>query len=254
MFFRKHWFFLTVLIVAICGVSVYLLQTQKPKEPILIIKAVEPLEKPTAEAPVTETPTQGGHFHDDGTFHDEPHTEQKMSPQENTDKYSRPGREPATKAEYEAWRARYKSDMGVYPPPRGYYHWKDDDGVHLVKNGEPYVKIKIYKGFRPSPAQLEAYQDLLNQKVHAWRKGDRAEYDRVVKKVEDLRGSAPGKIPNIGGVAFIGIEPDVANAMAQEKLKAAFEELGIGYLYGVSGLIPSLEVEPTIPTLFPEPK
>ena len=30
-------------------------------------------EQPTAEAPVVEPPEQGGHFHEDGTFHAEPH-------------------------------------------------------------------------------------------------------------------------------------------------------------------------------------
>ena len=196
----------------------------------------------------------GGNFHENEIFDLQSSTKGGPSSQENTDKYSRPGREPATKAEYEAWRAEYKADMGVYPPPTGYYHWKDGDGVHLVKNGDPYVKIKTYIGFRPSRAQLETYQELLNQKVHAWRKGNRVEYDRIVKKIEDIRSSSPGEIPNIGGVAFIGIEPDIANAKAQEKLKAAFEELGIGYLYGVPGLLPSLEVQPTIPHPFPEPK
>ena len=213
-------------------------------------------QKPTtAEVPEGDT-SQGGHFHEDGTFHAEPHEPVAETPslQENTDKYSRPGSEPATKAEYEAWRAQYKADMGVYPPPPGYYHWKDGDGVHLVKSGDPYVKIKTYIGFRPSPAQLETYQELLNQKVHAWRKGNRVEYDHIVKKIEDLRFSSPGEIPNIGGIAFIGIESDVANAKAQEKLKAAFEELGIGYLYGVPGLLPSHEGQPTIPLPFPEPK
>lgn len=72
MFFRKHWFFLTFLIVAICGVSLYLLHINTPKEPILIIKPVEPLEKPTTEVPEGDT-SQGGHFHADGTWHGEPH-------------------------------------------------------------------------------------------------------------------------------------------------------------------------------------
>ena len=86
MFFRKHWFFLAFLLVAICGVSLYLLHINTPKEPILIIKPVEPLEKLTAETPVTETPTQGGHSHADGTWHEGPHetppTAEKSEPVE----------------------------------------------------------------------------------------------------------------------------------------------------------------------------
>ena len=72
MFFRKHWFFLAFLIVAICGVSLYLLHINTPKEPVLIIKSVEPLEKPTAQVPEGDT-SQGGHFHADGTWHEGPH-------------------------------------------------------------------------------------------------------------------------------------------------------------------------------------
>ena len=71
MFLKKHWIFLTVLIVVICGVSVYLLHINTPKEPIVIIKPVE-VEKPPAEAPVRET-EQDGHIHEDGTWHEGAH-------------------------------------------------------------------------------------------------------------------------------------------------------------------------------------
>ena len=49
MFFRKYWIPLLVFIVAIVGVGLYYLQTRPPKDPIVIITPVEPLEKPTAE-------------------------------------------------------------------------------------------------------------------------------------------------------------------------------------------------------------
>ena len=74
MFIRKYWMPLSVFIVAIVGVGLYLLATQPPKAPIVIYKAVEPIEKPTAEVPEGET-SQGGHFHEDGTWHGEPHAE-----------------------------------------------------------------------------------------------------------------------------------------------------------------------------------
>ena len=71
MFFRKYWVPLTVFFVLIVGVSVYYLQTQTPKDPVVIYKTTE-VEKPTTKAPVKET-QQGGHVHEDGTFHAEPH-------------------------------------------------------------------------------------------------------------------------------------------------------------------------------------
>ena len=71
MFFRKYWVPLTVFFVLIVGVSVYYLQTQTPKDPIVIYKTTE-VEKPTTKAPVKET-QQGGHFHEDGTWHEGAH-------------------------------------------------------------------------------------------------------------------------------------------------------------------------------------
>ena len=72
MFIRKDWIPLLVFIVAIVGVSLYSGQTRPPKNPIVIVKPIE-YEKPTAEMPVGDT-SQGGHFHEDGTWPAEPHT------------------------------------------------------------------------------------------------------------------------------------------------------------------------------------
>ena len=71
MFLRKYWVPLTVFLVLIVGVSLYYLQTRPPKEPIVIYKTTE-VEKPATEAPVEET-QQGGHSHEDGTWHEGPH-------------------------------------------------------------------------------------------------------------------------------------------------------------------------------------
>lgn len=81
MFIRKYWLPISVFIVAIVGIGLYLLATQPPKEPIVIYKPVEPIEKPTQQpkAEVVEDDTsQGGHFHADGTWHAEPHIEQTV--------------------------------------------------------------------------------------------------------------------------------------------------------------------------------
>ncbi len=76
MFIRKYWIPLSVFLVAIAGVGLYLLATQPPKDPIVIYKPVEPIEKPTqqpkAEVPEGDT-SQGGHIHADGTWHEGPH-------------------------------------------------------------------------------------------------------------------------------------------------------------------------------------
>ena len=74
MYIRKNWFPLTVFIVAIVGVGFYYLQTRSPeKDPIMIIKPVE-VEKPKAEVNEGDT-SQGGHFHEDGTWHPGSHAD-----------------------------------------------------------------------------------------------------------------------------------------------------------------------------------
>lgn len=74
MYIRKNWFPLTVFIVAIVGVGLYYLQTRSPeKDPIMIIKPVE-VEKPKAEVNEGDT-SQGGHFHEDGTWHPGTHAD-----------------------------------------------------------------------------------------------------------------------------------------------------------------------------------
>ena len=72
MFIRKYWLPVSVFILTIAGIGLYLLATQPPKDPVVIYKSVEPIEKPTMQAPVGDT-SEGGHFHADGTWHGEPH-------------------------------------------------------------------------------------------------------------------------------------------------------------------------------------
>ena len=83
MFLRKYWLPLSVLIVVVTCVGLYLLQTQPPKEPVVIIKSVE-FEKSTAtQTPKAQTQNasatavmesqEGGPFRDDGAWHAETH-------------------------------------------------------------------------------------------------------------------------------------------------------------------------------------
>ena len=72
MFIRKYWLPIAVLLVAICGVFLYYLQTRPSKAPIKIDDPVE-VEQPTTQAPSVGDTSQGGHFHENGTFHADPH-------------------------------------------------------------------------------------------------------------------------------------------------------------------------------------
>ena len=85
MFFRKDWIPFLVFIVAIAGIGLYSVQTRPPKEPIVMDKGVEPIEKPTqqpkAEVVADETDT-GGDFHADGTWHEGPPPAEKQLPEQ----------------------------------------------------------------------------------------------------------------------------------------------------------------------------
>ena len=73
MFLRKYWIGLTVFLVAIVGAGLYYLQTRPSKDPVVIIKPVEPLPKSEVAEVVEGDTSQGGHRHADGTWHDEQH-------------------------------------------------------------------------------------------------------------------------------------------------------------------------------------
>ena len=125
MFLRKNWLPLSVFIVAIVAVGLYLLTTQTPKDPI-INKTTE-VEKPQAEAPVGDT-SQGGHFHEDGTWHAGPHETpradkgQIRSPSQLPNAASEvgsavvPPRPPTPSEVYQALREKYP-DQTQNPPP-----------------------------------------------------------------------------------------------------------------------------------------
>ena len=97
MFIRKYYLPLSVFLLLIVGVGLYYLQTRPPKDPIVIIKPVEPLPKSEVKAPVGDA-TQGGHVHADGTFHAEPTAPVEVSEAEAaTDGQEAPDRCPASK-------------------------------------------------------------------------------------------------------------------------------------------------------------
>ena len=96
MFLRKHWKSVSVFLVVICALSVYLLRSDVPQEPIKIYKTTTPAPRAKSEKTIparslsasrddTERPNTdtaaGGDFHADGNpLHAEPHSQ----PQPNT--------------------------------------------------------------------------------------------------------------------------------------------------------------------------
>ena len=146
MFLRNYWLPLSVFILAICAVGLYLLATQPPKDPIVIYKPVEPIEKPT-EQPTAEVPegdtSQGGHVHADGTFHAETHAE-----------------EPQPIADLLA--GGHWSD--AYLPPMEELEVKyadDSDAMFIIDRVKILLKHER-EGFGHDPAVDKAFAELMN--------------------------------------------------------------------------------------------
>ena len=154
MFLRKYWIPISVFIVAIAGIGFYLLATQPPKDPIVIYKVVEPIERPTqqlaAQAPVEETDT-GGHFHTDGTWHEGPHeilpTTSKAAPN------------PPMSSEAAVWEA--KPDEA--PTKQAPYHPHDD--LSPEEHQRVHAELKQYQ------LQLDDLNRRFEENIDALRSG-----------------------------------------------------------------------------------
>ena len=257
MFLRKYWIPITVFIVAICAVGLYYLQTQPPKDPIVIYKPVEPLpkstEQPPADAPVGDT-SQGGHIHADGTWHEGPH-EPVETPHDGPQPETPISLEEEIRA-HQQWlasaegqkviNAAYKQ-AGLEPPPPNHYYVKDEKGVFQLHSiFEPVVQIRLIDGFAPTPAQLERYLYLQESLSDAMRRDAHAEVDAIRSEIETLRSEARGKVPQAIGSWMTKAAKSKVDSAMKEKTDQAYRDLGLGHMVeaGVSGLP---EINPTVP-------
>ncbi|MCY3740168.1 MAG: hypothetical protein OXH00_04025 [Candidatus Poribacteria bacterium] len=260
MFLRKYWLPLSVFIVAICAVGLYLLATQPPKEPIVIYKPVEPIEKPT-EQPTAEVPegdtSQGGHFHADGTWHAEPH-EAEVPPVPESDAADagelkpRPGSflekylSQFSPAEAKRAMSAWFEQAGVPPPPRGYeYIWddawvvkRDENGQPVInKIGEPYIQVFTITAFAPNPEQTRRYLELKAQRL---RTTDPNKLEQIRTKMYRIQDEAQGPYPLITASASGKKARSKVAQRTKEAHEKALVELGLGHLVGndIGGQVP----------------
>ncbi len=80
---KKFYIPIGVLILVICAIAFFALRSDMPNEPVKIYKVTTPAEKTETQTNTTSSDTannskstQGGHFHADGTWHSEPHSEE----------------------------------------------------------------------------------------------------------------------------------------------------------------------------------
>ncbi|MYA72550.1 hypothetical protein F4009_00125 [Candidatus Poribacteria bacterium] len=199
MFIRKYWIPLSVFIVAIVGIGLYLLATQPPKEPIVIYKPVEPIEKPTQQPKETEVPegdtSQGGHVHADGTWHEGPHEEMPsdviQSEDVNFDEIDAESKARAEKADAEIAASKtarefneaWMREMEASP----YFHLHEN--VYNFLKANPDFSYAI-----ASPELLQKRADAVYAdvaKAHAYNAEQKAEYERNRYKDVDMSPFIP---------------------------------------------------------------
>ena len=134
--------FIGILVLLICAaMSIYFLQTDTPKAPIKIYTPVEPIAK---QPPKVGDTSQGGHFHDDGTWHAEPHAQDANVLPSEAELKDFASNFEMSEAETEEF---YRS-LGLEPPPAGYTYIQNEDGsTELIKDGVPMVEIHSRQGF-----------------------------------------------------------------------------------------------------------
>ncbi|RKU10369.1 hypothetical protein C6503_19860 [Candidatus Poribacteria bacterium] len=246
MLIRKHWFAITVLLIAIVGVGLYLLATQPPPETVKIYKVVEPekpTEQPKAQAPVDDT-LQGGHVHDDGTWHAEPHetVSDATNPDSSADPFANtiPIYDSATmrRLEIEKRNAFYKERFGLGPPPEGYgYLLIDGNEVVLNPDGTPVLQqmelpdgtrmeyeIEMIEGFAPTREQWEHYQQLKQDREVALHRENRAEAARIQTEITQIEETARGLGP-FGGSGSWMIPGHLDTPAYQARLSKMEDEL-----------------------------
>ena len=216
MFIRKYWIPISVFIVAIAGVGLYLLATQPPKDPIVIYKAVEPIEKPTqqpttAQVPVGDT-SQGGH---DG-LHEAPPTAGISEPVTPVSP-EKPGPIvlPIPSGIVPDWTAMSPDELAAaieaierrhVAAPDGYYYQRNPDGrlLHnengyptLHKIGEPDFKVVKEIGFAPTREEYARYQQVQQEFAEAQAIGNTREVERLQRELQHMRDTFVGEIPTI---------------------------------------------------------
>ena len=253
MFLRKYWIPLSVFIVAIMGVSLYVLQTRPPKEPIKIYKVVEPekpTEQPTTQAPVGDT-SQGGHIHADGTWHEGLHetaTEKNITSLKTEDyniSEAKLMHELTPNERARIWERAYRKYVGGDPPP-GYLQAAEQEFQNLLKSvHEPRVHIDIIRGFAPNKEQLRRYLELQEQFRAAHARGADTDAGFFQSEMERLEVEAEGDVPLVS-VSWQGEKAkSIANQVLKERTEQAYRDFGLEHLleHGISGLN---TIKPTI--------
>ena len=202
-------------------------------------------QNPTAEVPEGDT-SQGGHVHEDGTWHEGPHDAPVEQP--STTQFREP-MPPAAQnglpSTIETPKRRKWLREGEVKP--GHFHSYDHDGYLVCdENGEliqtPYGDPAFHMfttiGFRPTYEEYQEYKKLEERIWDAHGTGDTVEYDRLVAELLQFRRDHQGELPDLTATT---VWPDDHtprtpkgserfNRLVAKKKEQLYREWGLGYL------------------------
>ena len=132
---------LAFFILCVVGGTLYISHVEKQGAEELatdedpVKKVTKKQQQPTTKAPVAEQTPQG-HFHEDGTWHGEPHD--ASMPQTLAQLPIASSGERVLTKEQRAELRKFWSDLGLQPPPKGYgYRWDENGKVSLFEYNVP---------------------------------------------------------------------------------------------------------------------
>lgn len=146
MFNRKRWLLLSVPFIIICAISIYLMISIVSDEPIKIYKPTKPLNK--LEKSDMTVRSQGGHFHEDGTWHEDTDTTEPAKSETAVD--WKDDRSSSTLSPKDPWKQTSLPNKTVdetsdtYPPP----DWDKTDDPELYAQ---YFYAQLLKQFGDIP-------------------------------------------------------------------------------------------------------
>ena len=209
------------------------------------IKQLTEKQNPTAKVPEGDT-SQGGHFHEDGTWHAEPHApiSESVTPTDK-ERTAAPAEQnvlPST-TEYPK-RRRWLREGEVKP---GHFHSFDHDGYLVcdengeliqIPYGDPAFDIFTVIGFRPTYEEYQEYRKLRDRMNEAYSSGNMDEYRHLNAESSRFRQEHQGELPDLTATTVF---PDdhtpatpAANArfdrLVSEKKVQLYREWGLGYL------------------------
>ena len=253
--FSNHLFIgaLAFFVLCVVGSLLYMQHVERPGAEELV-KDAEPRKQltekkdpqSTAEAPILKETAQSGHFHEDGTWHSEPH-----APMEPTDAQLN---ERMTSTEQKALPSTTENPKlrkwlreGEVKP--GHFHSYDEDGYlvcdengNLIQTpyGDPAFRIFTVIGFRPTYEEYQEYKKLGARMDKAYRLGNMDEYHRLNAKFCRFRQEHQGELPDLTATTVFPDDhtPRTPEASARfsrlvsEKKDQLYREWGLGYLLG----------------------